>query len=127
MNLLRVRSKRKSGNEQPPNPPSRKVTWAAQQPHLGNSFSRVYVYSRTLWFLRAIVELLNRLQVDKTTQNLGLLLRGIGGGSTEPSPSSFLFGGGGGGAFFPRPPVCAGPGDALDDAKLFILPVIPYF
>jgi hypothetical protein len=71
------------------------------------------------------------LQAEETIQNLGLLLRGIGGGSADPPLSSFLFGGGGGGAFFPRPPVCAGPGgaldDALDDAKPFILPVIPYF
>jgi len=64
---------------------------------------------------------------------LGLLLRGIGGGSPEPSLNSFFLGGGGGGAFFPRPPAllcdddCAGPGDALDDAKLFILPAMPYF
>ena len=64
---------------------------------------------------------------------MGLLLRGIGGGSPEPSLNSFFLGGGGGGAFFPRPPAllcddyCAGPGDALDDAKLFILPAMPYF
>jgi len=69
--------------------------------------------------------------MQRATQNLGLLLRGIGGGSAEPSLSSFLFGGGGGGAFFPRPPVCDGPcdgaGDALDDASPFTLPAIPYF
>jgi hypothetical protein len=78
--------------------------------------------------------LLDRLHVDKTSQNFGLLLRGIGGGPPEPPLKSFLLGGGGGGgAFFPRPPTllcdddCPGPCDALDEAKLFILPPRPYF
>jgi hypothetical protein len=66
------------------------------------------------------------------TQNFGLLLSGIGGGSLELPANSFFFGGGGGASFLPAAPGPAVVGDCGDDAvlseaKLLTLPAMPYF